>query len=90
MYIVLYIQRTQLFKECTQLCTFNVYNLSNNESNSMYSTYTFFKEFTQFCKFNVYNFSKNVHKFFKQCVQFYTFNVNNFSFFLLIQDRILF
>ena len=41
--LVMYIQRTQFFKECTQFCIFNIYNFSNNVPNYVNSKYTNFQ-----------------------------------------------
>lgn len=61
-YIILFIQWTQIFKEYTQLCTFNVY-FQRMYIICMFIVHFFFFfliECAQFCTFNVHNFSKNI------------------------------
>ena len=75
---IMYIQCTQIFKECTQFCIFNVHKSSMNVHNFVYLTHPIFqrmytilyihrtqslKFYTQFCIFNINSFSKNLHNF---------------------------
>ena len=39
-YTILYIQGTQIFKECMQFCIFKIYKILKNIHNSIHSTYT--------------------------------------------------
>ena len=38
---ILYIQHTKFFQKCTQFCSFNVHDFSNNVHNLVFSRYSY-------------------------------------------------
>lgn len=86
-YIILFIQWTQIFKEYTQLCTFNVY-FQRMYIICMFIVHFFFFFFNRMCTILYIQCTQ----FLKEYMQFYIFNVHNciYSMYTKFSKNILF
>ena len=67
MYIITYILRIEIFKECLKLCKLSY---TKNVHNFVYSTYTTFQRMYIIMSIQCTCFSKNVHNFFKNVLNY--------------------